>query len=55
MHNILNIQRNNTLFGLLLAAAPAVFCAMLVGADSVVAAAAVTVAYLSVLVGERID
>ncbi|SHK29912.1 hypothetical protein [Fibrobacter sp. UWEL] len=54
MHNILNLASNNTLFVTLLALTPAVFAGMFVGSDSIAAAAAVAVAYASVIVGEKV-
>ncbi len=55
MNKILNISTNNTLFALLMAMVPLVFAGMLAGSDSVVAAAAVAIAYASVVIGERLD
>lgn len=53
--NHFNIVTNNILFGSLLAAAPFVFAAMFLGTQSVVASIAAAVAYLSLVVGERLD
>lgn len=54
MHNILNLSTNKTLFAVLMAITPAIFAAMLWGSDSIAAAAAVAVAYASVIVGEKV-
>ena len=53
--NRLNIATNNLLFTALLAMTPAVFAAMLYGSSSVLAAVASSIAYVSVIVGERLD
>lgn len=54
MNKILNISTNNTLFVILMGLTPAVFAAMLMGSESIAAAAAVAVAYASVIVGEKV-
>lgn len=54
MLNILNFA-NNTFFTILMAITPVVFAVMLAGTDSIVASIAVAVAYVSVIVGERLD
>ncbi|MCQ2103558.1 MAG: hypothetical protein MJY98_10090 [Fibrobacter sp.] len=55
MHNIMNISTNNALFAVLMALTPAVFAAMFLGSESIAAAIAVSVAYASVVIGERLD
>lgn len=55
MHNILNLSTNKILFAVLMALTPAIFAAMLLGSESVAAAAAVSVAYASVVIGERME
>lgn len=55
MLNMLNLRNNNILFIILVALTPILFSAMLVGSQSLIAAFAVAVAYICVLVGERID
>lgn len=55
MHNILNLSTNKTLFAILMAFTPAVFAGMFVGSENLLAAAAVSVAYASVVIGERLN
>lgn len=54
MHDFFDLSTNDTLFVFLMALTPIVFATMLVGSGSAVAAAAVAVAYASVLFGERL-
>lgn len=51
----LSIARNDAVFGCLLAATPVVFSAMLIATSSVLAAASIGLAYISVILGERLD
>lgn len=51
----LSIARNDVLFAGLMIFTPVVFTAMIVASGSVLAAVAVSVAYTSVILGERLD
>ena len=53
--NHFNIANNNVLFSALLILAPVVFGAMFYGSGSVVAASSAAIAYLSLVIGERLD
>jgi hypothetical protein len=53
--NRFSIANNNILFSTLLMLAPAVFGVMFYGSDSVVAASSAAIAYLSLVIGERLD
>jgi len=53
--NRFSIAKNNILFSALLMAVPAVFAAMFYGSDSILASAAAAVAYLSLVIGERLE
>ncbi|MCQ2091302.1 MAG: hypothetical protein MJY85_01345 [Fibrobacter sp.] len=51
----LSIAHNDVLFAGLMIFTPVVFTAMIVASGSVLAAVAVSVAYTSVILGERLD
>ena len=53
--NHFNLFTNNILFTALLALTPVVFTAMLFGSESVAASVASSIAYVSMVVGERFD
>ena len=55
MMNRFNIATNNILFTALLAVTPAVFAAMFYGSNSILASVAASIAYVSMVVGERLD
>lgn len=53
--NRFSVAKNNILFSSLLMLAPVVFGAMFYGTDSILAAASAAMAYLSIVIGERIE
>ena len=53
--NRFSIANNNVLFSALLVLAPVVFGAMFYGSDSIIAASSAAIAYLSLVIGERLD
>lgn len=53
--NRFSIANNNVLFSALLILAPVVFGVMFYGSGSVVAAFSAAIAYLSLVIGERLD
>jgi hypothetical protein len=53
--NRFSIANNNVLFLALLILAPVVFGAMFYGSDSIIAALSAAIAYLSLVIGERLD
>lgn len=53
--NHFSVASNNWLFTALLALTPAIFWGMWVGSESVAAAIAASVAYASLVVGERLE
>ena len=53
--NHFSIANNNVLFSALLILAPVVFGVMFYGSGSVVAAFSAAIAYLSLVIGERLD
>lgn len=53
--NHFSIANNNILFSTLLMLAPAVFGVMFYGSGSVVASVSAAIAYLSLVIGERLD
>lgn len=53
--NHFSIANNNVLFTALLTLAPVVFGAMFYGSDSIIAASSAAIAYLSLVIGERLD
>ncbi len=55
MNRFFDLATNSTLFTILMALSPAVFAAMFMSTGSAIAAIAVSVAYVSLLVGERLD
>ena len=50
-----NVATNNILFTALLAVTPAVFAAMFYGSESIAAGVVTSIAYVSLVVGERLD
>lgn len=53
--NRFNIAHNTFLFVLLLLVTPVIFAGMFLGSGSALAAAASAVAYLSLIIGERLE
>ena len=53
--NHFSIANNNIVFSSLLMLAPAVFGVMFYGSDSIIAASSAAIAYLSLVIGERLD
>ncbi|WP_407449719.1 hypothetical protein [Fibrobacter sp.] len=53
--NHFSIANNKVLFSALLVLAPAVFGVMFYGSGSIVASVSAAVAYLSLVIGERLD
>ena len=53
--NRFSIANNKVLFSALLVLAPAVFGAMFYGSGSIIASVSAAVAYLSLVIGERLD
>ena len=53
--NRFSIANNNILFSALLILAPVVFGAMFLGSGSVLAAISAAIAYLSLVIGERLE
>ena len=53
--NRFSIANNNVLFSALLAFAPVIFGAMFLGSDSFLAAISAVIAYLSLVIGERLE
>ena len=53
--NRFSVANNNVLFSALLVLAPVVFGAMFYGSDSIIAASSAAIAYLSLVIGERLD
>ena len=53
--NRFSIANNKVLFSALLVLAPAVFGVMFYGSGSIVASVSAAVAYLSLVIGERLD
>ena len=53
--NRFSIANNNILFSMLLVFAPVVFGPMFYGSGSIIASVSAAVAYLSLVIGERLD
>lgn len=53
--NRFSVAHNNFVFAVLLLLTPAIFAGMFIGSESALAAVASAVAYLSIVIGERLE